>query len=209
MINDSIIREQLRQNIRKEEKRISSQRKQKEKYYKALNKNKKITEPDTITADQYRKLGDDSAKRKAENNLRKWCHIYIKARDLYIDQDGKIKGKCIACGKIWNVQFYSDGSIMNTDLWCASHYFLADRNASVEFDEHNINLSCYNCNRNLSGNLAEYKPNLVKKIGLAEFEALEFKKNTPGDLNILEMIKLKEVYMDLAKKEIKRLGIRL
>jgi len=208
-IENSILREQLRQQERKAEKRKTSQQKKKENYFKSLNKKKNQISSDVITADEYKKLNDDSAKRKAYNNLRKWFHIYIKARDLFVDVDGKIKGRCIACNKIWVVEFWNDGTIKNPELWCASHYFLADRFASVEFDESNVNLSCYNCNRYLSGNLALYKINLVKKIGKEEFELLENRKNETRGFNILEMTKLKERFMDKTKQEIKRLGIKL
>jgi hypothetical protein len=206
-IDNSILREQMRQQERQQQKQQKLQKKKREEYFKSLSKKKKHTS-DIITVSDYKKL-TEPATRKTYNNLKRWFNIYIKVRDLFVDHDGRIKGRCIACGKLWVVEFWEDGTIKNNELWCASHYFLADEFTSVEFYEANVNLSCYKCNRRLSGNLAMYKIHLEMKIGHDEFRKLEFKKNETLKLNVLDMIKLKELYMDKAKKEIKRLGIKL
>ena len=207
MILSAIERENLRQMDRKQAKKTESNRKKKESFYKSVNKKKK-TLSDTIQVADYKKLNDDTAKKKAYNNLRRWFHILVRLRDLFITTDGKIRGKCIYCGRIWDVEFYSDKSILNTGNWSACHFFRADLFSSVEFDEVNVHLGCNTCNR-YAGDLSLYKDNLIKKIGIKEFEALERRKNNPHSLNILEMIKLKEKYMDMVKIEIKRLGIKL
>ena len=205
---DSIEREALRQHERKLQKQKDSIQRKKQNYYKNMNK-KKIVPDNSISLDAYKKLGDDKAKIRAEQRLKEWCHRYILLRDLFIDVDGKIKGKCIGCGKIWVVKFYSTGSIMNFDRWCASHYFRKDMYNSIAYDEINLNLSCWNCNVNLSGNLNLYKINLIAKRGQAAFDALELRRNNPKHYNILELIKLKEKFMDLTKIELTRLGIKL
>lgn len=202
-----IEKEQLRQQERRDAKKTASNRKKKESYYRSLNKKKNIS-PDIISVSDYKKINDDSAKRKAYSNLKRWFHIFIRLRDLFIDADGKIKGKCIYCGRKWDVQFYSDKSILNIGNWSACHFFRADLFSSVEFDEMNVHLGCNNCNV-YSGDLSRYKDNLIGKIGDKEFEALELRKSNARNLNILEMIKLKEKYMDKVKAEIKRLGIKL
>lgn len=207
-IDDSILREQLRQQERKKQKVQKSMLNKKAKFYEAQNRKKKTAAPEIITASDYKKINDDSAKRKAYNNLRTWFHLYVRARDLFIDKDGKIKGYCIYCKRIWNVEFYSDKSIMNIANWSACHFFRADLFASIEFDEANVHLGCNSCNR-YAGDLSKYKNNLIEKIGQKEFDSLDNRKNKAHSLNILEMVKLKEKYMDKAKAEIKRLGIKL
>lgn len=207
-LDDSILREQMRQLERKQSKKKASEEKKKQKHFELISKKKIQVETDVITVDQFKKLNDDSAKRKAENNLRTWCHRYVKIRDLYFTPAGKIEGKCIYCDRIWKVEFYSDGLIINSTNWSACHFHRADLFESVEYDEDNIHLGCNTCNR-YGGNLADYEKNLIEKIGQERFDQLTFRKNNPKSLNILEMIKLKEKFMDLTKDEIKRLGIRL
>jgi hypothetical protein len=145
---------------------------------------------------------------KETKNLTKWCHLYIRLRDL-IRVKFALYGGCISCGKIWEVELFSDGSIMNGKKWHAGHYFLSDRNASVRFDEENIHLQCYYCNKSLSGNLAMYKQNLIKKIGIKRFESLEQRRNQIKKFNPFEIEELTEYYKQKAKIEAKRLGIKI
>jgi|TARA_R110000851_G_scaffold19340_1_gene59682 hypothetical protein len=80
-------------------------------------------------------------------------HRYIRNRD---------KGQpCISCG-----------SFNTSD---ASHFFSAGMNPVVRFNPDNVHLSCRKCNYFLAGNLIPYRENLIEKIGLPRFEALEFK----------------------------------
>jgi hypothetical protein len=43
----------------------------------------------------------------------------------------------------------------------------------VRFDEDNVHLQCERCNSFLSGNLIEYRANLISKIGQERFDQLE------------------------------------
>ena len=209
-IDDTLMREQLRQAERKKIKQQKSKQRQKDNYFRNLNKKKQQFKPDNqIDLETYKKIDNDKAKQKAEQRAWEWFSRYIRLRDLEKDPAGNIFGFCIACNKLWEVQQYSDGSIINVDRWNASHYFRQDLYESIKFDEMNVNLSCYNCNRNLGGNLNLYKINLIKKIGPEEFEKLEIRRNNPKHYNIVELIKLKEKYMMLCKQEIERLGIKL
>jgi len=54
----------------------------------------------------------------------------------------------------------------------AGHFFSQGGHGSVRFDERNCHLQCEHCNTYLSGNLIRYRENLIKKIGVPEFEAL-------------------------------------
>ncbi|WP_439212122.1 recombination protein NinG [Duffyella gerundensis] len=57
------------------------------------------------------------------------------------------------------------------------------------YDETNCHLQCEHCNSYLSGNIGEYKPNLIAKIGQAAFDRLmgphELKKWTREELQKL------------------------
>jgi hypothetical protein len=55
----------------------------------------------------------------------------------------------------------------------AGHFFNANNHWNVRFDERNTHLQCEHCNTYLSGNLLEYRTNLINKIGNSEFLILE------------------------------------
>ena len=89
-------------------------------------------------------------KRKAQ----KICNEYIRLRD--------IKEPCISC--------LYDG---NSRQFHAGHYRPQGGNSLLRYDERNIHKQCSICNNFKSGNLAEYRKNLIKKIGLEAVEELE------------------------------------
>lgn len=55
----------------------------------------------------------------------------------------------------------------------AGHFWNANNHWNVRFDEDNVHLQCERCNSFLSGNLIEYRSNLISKIGQERFEQLE------------------------------------
>ena len=55
----------------------------------------------------------------------------------------------------------------------AGHYYNANNHWNVRFNEDNVHLQCEHCNTFLSGSLIEYRKNLIKKIGIEQFEKLE------------------------------------
>ena len=57
----------------------------------------------------------------------------------------------------------------------AGHFFNANNHWNVRFDEDNVHLQCERCNSFLSGNLIEYRANLITKIGQERFNQLESK----------------------------------
>ncbi|NBP59755.1 MAG: recombination protein NinG [Candidatus Fonsibacter lacus] len=79
----------------------------------------------------------------------------------------------------------------------AGHYYNANNHWNVRFNENNVHLQCEHCNTFLSGNLINYRENLLKKIGEGEFQLLEAEANktrkfTKGELKeIIEAYKKK------------------
>lgn len=95
---------------------------------------------------------------------------YIRLRD---------KGKpCISCGR-------STGCKVN-----AGHYLSVGSSKGLRFHPFNASLQCEHCNTYKSGNQAEYRINLIKKIGLANVEWLENNRNgytpTVGEVKEIE-----------------------
>jgi len=98
------------------------------------------------------------------------CNKYIRLRDS--------KEPCISC-------LYSGTGRQ----WHAGHYRPQGGNSALRYDERNIHKQCSICNTHKSGNLAEYRKNLIKKIGLESVEELEashsIKKWTKDELDAL------------------------
>ncbi len=160
-----------------------------------------------LTTKELKKLKTGNLK-KAENNLVKWLHLYIRLRDLK-KENGRIYGRCISCFKELEVKLFSDGSIYNGRELHAGHYFKSHQYASVKYDEDNIHLQCSRCNRQLHGNESQYQINLIKKIGEENFEMLKKRSKLVKKFNILEIEELIKTYKNKAKAEAERLQIKI
>jgi len=84
-------------------------------------------------------------------------NIFIRQRDF-----GE---PCISCGSPLGQNYH------------AGHFFSIGAHSSVRFDKDNVHGQCIRCNNFLHGNLANYKDNLIKKIGIEKFNALDTRKN--------------------------------
>jgi glutaredoxin-related protein len=104
-------------------------------------------------------------------------NAYIRYRDI-----GK---PCISC----NSPIKWDGEA--TGGACdAGHWLSVGARVNLRFNEDNCHAQCKHCNNQLSGNAANYRIGLVKRIGLERVEALEcdHKLNhyTKDDLRAIE-----------------------
>jgi hypothetical protein len=79
----------------------------------------------------------------------------------------------------------------------AGHFYNANNHWSVRFNEMNVHLQCEHCNTFLSGNLIYYRENLLKKIGIEEFENLSAEAMKTRKFTIEE---LKEIIATYKKK---------
>jgi len=94
------------------------------------------------------------------------------------------RGKpCISCDKP------DDGSHQRH----ASHLKSRGSNSALRFNLWNINASCSVCNNHLSGNIGNYIPRLIKKIGLDKYEWL-LTQNQPTSYSREYLIRLKRVF---------------
>lgn len=78
-------------------------------------------------------------------------NAYIRKRDE--------NEPCISCGS-WSQRQ-------------AGHFYSGGHYPELRFNENNVNGQCLRCNLHLSGNLIEYRKNLIKKIGIEEVEKLD------------------------------------
>ncbi len=67
---------------------------------------------------------------------------------------------CISCGRFHEGQYH------------AGHYRTTGANPELRFDEDNCHKQCAPCNNHLSGNIENYTPRLIEKIGQERFDRL-------------------------------------
>ena len=85
----------------------------------------------------------------------------------------------------------------------AGHFYNANNHWSVRFDERNVHLQCEHCNTYLSGNLIYYRENLLKKIGIEEFENLSVEATKTRKFTTDELKEIISTY----KKKIKEIEL--
>lgn len=81
----------------------------------------------------------------------------------------------------------------------AGHYKSVGAHPELRFSEVNTNGQCVFCNQHLSGNLINYRAELIKRIGLAEVERLEGPQE-PLKLTIPEIQELIKTYKQKCKE---------
>lgn len=117
---------------------------------------------------------------------REYFNPYIRLRDHNLP--------CISCG-------------IRTGQMHAGHYRSVGHSPSLRFNENNVNKQCAQCNNYKRGNVAEYRPNLVKKIGVEAVEYLEREDHEPLNLSVPEIKGLMTVYKLKIKNQKERLGL--
>jgi len=86
---------------------------------------------------------------------------------------------CISCQRHHSGQYH------------AGHFKTTGAHSELRFNEDNCHKQCSVCNNHLSGNIENYRPNLIKKIGRKAFDILEgphsIKKYSPADYKEIEL----------------------
>ena len=115
-----------------------------------------------------------------------WLKEAQTAFNAYIRKRDEAEG-CISCGTTNNVQF------------CAGHYFTRGAYPELRFSELNVHKQCNKrCNLELSGNIAAYRVNLLKKIGRENLDFLEGKHELQK-LTIDDIKEIKQYYKEKIK----------
>jgi predicted nucleic acid-binding Zn ribbon protein len=102
-----------------------------------------------------RKADKEKLKTKADwmREAQAVFNKYIRERDRDLP--------CISCGRHHAGQYH------------AGHYRATKAAPGLRFDEQNCHKQCSVCNNHMSGNILEYRINLIKKIGIEAVEKLE------------------------------------
>lgn len=112
------------------------------------------------------------AKKEKLKTRSEWLADLQKVFNQYIRKRDEGNG-CISCGT-------TSGQMH------AGHYRSVGAAPELRFEELNVHVQCATCNNYLSGNLIEYRINLVKKIGSEKVEWLEG-SHDPQKLTIQEI----------------------
>ncbi len=115
-------------------------------------------------------------KSDYEKELQKEVNTFIRLRDKY--------KSCISCDKPLITKYD------------AGHFYPAGSYKNLRFNEDNIHAQCVHCNRDRHGNLLEYRPRLITRIGIERVEHLDKLKNEPAHLTIPELIIMKQEYKE-------------
>lgn len=120
-----------------------------------------------------------------------YFHKFIRLRDT--DENGV--GFCISSGRL--VRY-------GTKECQAGHFYPAGTFKALEFDEDNVHVQSLADNYFRSANLNEYRPRLIKKIGIGNFDDLvrlaETTKNNHFEQNRFFMIDIIERYKAKCKE---------
>lgn len=118
------------------------------------------------------KAFNDSDKNILKRKAIQVFNTYIRKRDE--------KLPCVSCGYDKDARQFHAG-----------HYRPAGNVAILRFNEQNVWKQCSICNNHLSGNLVQYRAELIKRIGIEAVEELE-STNSPKQYSI-------EEYADIIK----------
>ncbi|HCT9738222.1 TPA: recombination protein NinG [Morganella morganii] len=132
---------------------LSQRRRQKaaEKALAKLKKERRQQEREAKDKLKIRKLAVKPLsyfKKKAQTAF----NAYIRERDKDLP--------CISCGRHHAGQYH------------AGHYRTTGASPELRFDEDNVHKQCAPCNNHLSGNIENYTPRLIEKIGQDRFDRL-------------------------------------
>lgn len=127
---------------------------------------------------QVKEFRAETRKRKEALRTKPW---YIKEAQKWFNKRIRLRdnGKpCISCGRPYRLTF---GGAFD-----CGHYRSVGSCPELRFEELNAAAQCVRCNRDLSGNVAEYRKGLIDRIGQDKVDWIEghhhTKKYTIDDL---------------------------
>ncbi|WP_186263314.1 recombination protein NinG [Burkholderia gladioli] len=131
----------------------------------------------------------EKAKTRAQHlkEAQAAVNAYVRIRDA--------NDPCISCDReaSWGGQ------------WHASHYRSVGSNPALRFNLFNIHRACSICNAWLSGNLSEYRPRLIEKIGVEKVDFLEG-PHSSKKYDIDYLIRLKRIFRERTRRIAKMQG---
>ena len=135
------------------------------------------TEKKKVHAKQKREFYDNDRPVRMRE-AQKAFNAFIRYRDKLLP--------CVSCGN-----FTNDKDLVNGSRWDCGHFKSRGAHPELRFEELNCAKQCVKCNRDSSGNIANYRVELIKRIGVENLDWLEgpheAKKYTCADLKEIEL----------------------
>jgi hypothetical protein len=138
----------------------------------------KLTEQQN-KAKKAKRRREDKKRLEALQPYSYWVKKCQTAFNKYIRERDKNE-PCISCGRHHKGQYHS------------GHYLTVGSSPGLRFHPWNCHKQCSACNNHLSGNITNYRINLIEKIGLKNAEWLENNRN--GYTPTVEELKEIEAY---------------
>jgi hypothetical protein len=111
--------------------------------------------------------------------VEKYFNKFIRLRD---------KGKpCVSCGVPYQSTFQ------------AGHFYSAGGHWVIRFDESNTHSQCLKCNLHLSGNLMEYRKQILNRISQDELNRIDDLSTMDSNFTRMYLKHLSEVYKNKCK----------
>jgi hypothetical protein len=127
-------------------------------------------------------------RKEKIKSLTEWAEeaqtVYNKWKRMY---DLSMGYGCISCGTHQAIQ------------WHAGHYRTVKAAKQLRYTDDNVWLQCSQCNSHDSGNVVEYRINLVNRIGTERVEALEC-NNALATYTIDDLKAIKAKYSKMARE---------
>lgn len=127
-----------------------------------------------------------AARKAALKTKAQWLREAQTAFNAYI-RERDAGQPCISCGRFHTGQIH------------AGHYLSVGAHPELRFNEDNVHAQCQPCNAHLSGNIVNYRPRLIEKIGMERVEWLEG-HHEPVKYSIDEIKQIKKEYQDKLKQ---------
>lgn len=112
-------------------------------------------------------------------------NLYIRLRDC----GEKGWAHCISCDKV--LQF---------DQTQAGHFWSVGAYPAVRFDERNVHVQGACCNTFKHGNLLEYQPRLIDKIGQQAYDELKHDRSIAKKYTVFDLQEMIEIYTNRVKE---------
>ena len=159
-------------------------------------------------ATEYAKKKNDKSKEKKRKHQKKTDKVkrdkLKTARDLMPEAQAAFNkyirardsgGPCISCGRLPE---HKGGGTID-----AGHYRSRGAAPHMRFNVFNCHSQCVACNRYQSGNVVDYRINLIKKIGVERVERIE-NDNTPRKFDVEYLRRVKVIFNRRARNVLKR-----
>ena len=147
-----------------------------------------------------------NAKVKADKKDLRERKFAIKPKSKWLaelqavfNQRVRLRDKRLGCGSC-DKPFDWDGQ------WHAGHYHSRGSSSFLRFNLWNVHKQCSVCNNHLSGNIGEYTPRLIEKIGQEKFDWLLRHKYETKSFDIEWIKRAIKICRKAVKRELKKAG---